>query len=318
MPAMSPPLIVEVHRGGLVESRHEVDVAVVGPDGHSSGWGVPNRGVLARSAMKPIQALALVESGAADAYALSDRQLALACASHSGEPAHIEVVDAWLAQLGLDVGSLECGGHFPNHDASAHVLIASGTGFDARHNTCSGNHCGFLTVAAHLGLEPSGYITPNHPVQRDHITPSIEDLCGVSLADATPSIDGCGIPVWEVPLDRFANGWAALSERPAGARLLAAMAAEPVMVGGTGNACTRVITATEGRVVVKFGAEGMYAAVIPETGMGIALKARDGARRAAEAAMLWLLADLGALEGIEPDPIRNFAGIEVGTVQVLV
>jgi len=317
MPAMSPPLIVEVHRGSHVESRHEVDVAVVGLDGHSSGWGVPNREVLTRSSMKPLQAVALVESGAAEACALNASQLALACASHSGEPAHIEVVDAWLAQLGLGVEALECGGNHPSHDASAADLIASGAGFDARHNNCSGKHCGFLTLARHLGLEPSGYITPDHPVQRDHITPTIEDLCGVSLADAAPAIDGCGIPLWGVPLDRFANGWAALSERSAGRLLLDAMVAEPFMVAGTGRPCTRVITATEGRVVMKSGAEGVYAAVIPETGMGIALKARDGAGRAAEAAMFWILTDLGALEGIEPDPIRNVAGIEVGSVQVL-
>jgi len=317
MPVMSPPLIVEVHRGGFVESRHEVDIAVMGADGHSSGWGVPARGVLTRSSMKPIQATALVESGAADAHALSPRQLALACASHSGEPAHIEVVDAWLAQLGLDVSALECGGHYPTHDASANALIASGEGFDARHNNCSGKHCGFLTLATHLGIDPAGYLSPAHPVQRDHVTPTIEELCGVSLADATPVIDGCGIPVWEVPLDRFASGWVALNDRPAGRRVLAAMAAEPAMVAGSGHICSRVIATSEGRVVMKPGAEGVYAAVIPETGIGIALKVRDGAGRAAEAAMLWVLDDLGAFKGLEPDPIRNVAGIEVGSVHVL-
>lgn len=316
MRAMSPPLIVEVNRGRYVESRHEVDVAVVGLDGHRSGWGLPDRGLLARSSMKPIQAIALVESGAADAYSLSSEQLALACASHAGEPAHIRVVDAWLAQLGLDVSSLECGGQLPSHDASAHALLASGDGFDARHNNCSGKHCGFLTLAAHLGLEPARYITPDHPVQRDHITPAIEELCGVSLSDATPVIDGCGIPLWELPLDKFAAGWAALDERPAGRRLLDAMAKEPVMVAGTGRSCTCIISEAEGRVVVKSGAEGVYAAVVREIGVGIALKVRDGAGRAAQAAMYWILHDLGALDEAEPDTIRNVAGLEVGSVRV--
>ncbi len=317
MRAMSPPLIVEVLRGSHIESRHEVDVAVVGRDGHRSGWGVPNRGVLARSSMKPIQASALVQSGAADAFSLSTEQLALACASHSGEPAHIEVVDAWLAQLGLDVSALECGGHYPMHGASADALIVSGAGFDARHNNCSGKHCGFLTLARHVGVSPSGYLAPNHPVQRDHVTPAIEALCGVSLAGADPAIDGCGIPLWEIPLDRLAAGWAGLSADATGVRLLEAMTAAPMLVAGSGRLCTRVIIETEGDVVVKSGAEGVYAGVVPGSGIGVAVKARDGAGRAAEAAVLWTLTDLGALEGIEPEPIRNVAGTEVGSVHVL-
>ena len=312
---MSPPLIVEVHRGHYVESRHEVDVAIVGEDGHRSGWGTPTRGVLARSAMKPIQAVAVVEAGAADT--LSTEQVALACSSHTGEPAHIAVIDTWLSQLGLDESALECGSHLPIDDEAADALLASGRGSDQRHNNCSGKHCGFLTLARHVGIELSGYIHPDHPVQRDHVTPVIEELCGFSVGATVPAIDGCGIPVWEIPLDRLASGWAVLADRPAGCRLLDAMVAEPAMVAGTGSMVTRVIGDADGRVVVKTGAEGVYAGVVPGAGIGLSLKARDGAGRAAEAAMLWVLANLGVLEGIEPDPIRNEAGTEVGTVRVV-
>ncbi len=313
---MSHPLVVEIRRGAVVESRHEVDVAVVGRDGHRSGRGNPSRGVLARSSMKPIQAVPLVETGAADAYSLTTEQLSLACASHNAEPVHVAELDDWLAAIGLDVDAFECGAHGPIHEDSDVALIRAGQEPDARHNNCSGKHCGFLTVCRHLGIDHRGYIAPEHPVQRDHITPAIEELCGVSFVGATPVIDGCGIPVWEMALDRLAGGWAALTDRPAGVQLLSAMAAAPVLMAGNGRMCTRVNTAAEGSVVVKGGAEGVFAAAVPGAGLGMALKARDGASRASEAALLWVLADLGFGVDVTLDPLRNVAGTEVGEIRV--
>jgi len=295
-------LIVDVVRGPVVESRHEVDMVVVDADGVRHVWGDGERGVLARSSLKPIQAVPLIETGAANVFALTDTQLALACASHNGESGHVAAVDAWLRQIGLSEVDLECGTQTDTPDA--------------RHNNCSGKHSGFLTVCRHLGIDHGGYIGPDHRLQRDLITPIVEELCGFSTADQTPAVDGCGIPVWDIPLSGLAAGWLALTERDSGRRLLSAMAAQPWFVAGTGRACTRVMEAGAGRVMVKTGAEGVFAGVAPDLGIGWAIKARDGGQRASEAALLWLVDELGLEVSIQPDPLTNWAGTEVGDLRV--
>ncbi len=315
---MDAPLVVEVRRGPHPESRHEVDVVVVDGDLQVQEFhGEPDRPVLPRSAAKPIQAIPLIESGAAAAFGSGDAELAVACSSHGGEPAHVAVVDAWLRRLGLGVDALECGASAPVHPPSERALVAAGRPPDARHNTCSGKHCAFLCVCRHLDLDPSGYIRAEHPLQRRHVTPALEQLCGVTLRGETPAVEGCGIPVWRIPLDRLAVGWASLRDRPAGARLLEAMAAEPHLVAGTGLHDTRLMTEAGGRLVVKTGAEGVYGAVTDE-GVAVALKVRDGATRAAEAAVTWMLERLGVIGPQQPVVLRNWAGTEVGTVRVVV
>jgi L-asparaginase II len=313
---MSPPLVVEVLRGSAVESVHEVDVSVVGRDGHRSGWGNPSRLVMARSALKPIQALPLITSGAADAFGLSDAHLALACASHGGEPVHVELVDDWLERIGCTSEDLECGPQLPSALAAGHELVRAGQTPDRRHNNCSGKHCGFLTVCRHVGLDPRGYIGVDHPLQRDLITPAIETMCGVSLDGQTPGIDGCGIPVWQFPLDRLAAGWAGMTERVEGQRLMAAMMANPFLVAGTDRCCTNVMEAAAGALVVKTGAEGVFCGAHPESGLAWAIKSRDGAQRAAEAALLWLIADLGFSINVEMPTLRNWSGQTVGSIRV--
>ena len=312
---MSPPLIVEITRGGSVESRHEVDVAIVGSDGHRSGFGKPKRPTLARSSMKPIQAFPLVATGAADAFGLADEHLALACASHNGEPRHVEVVGEWLGRLGYTVDTLECGAHRPGHQPSADTLVRGDIAPDRRHNNCSGKHSGFLTVCRHLGLEPAGYLSPDHPVQAHHVTKATEAACEIDLSGATPAVDGCGIPIWEMPLEHLALGWATLAHTDEGRRLYAAMQAEPFMVAGTERMCTRVMESTSG-IAVKTGAEGVFCGVHVESGLAWSLKARDGATRASEAALLWVMRDLGFAIDVEVEPIRNHAGVVVGGVRV--
>lgn len=312
---MSPPLIVEVTRGGVVESRHEVDVAIVGADGHRSGFGQPRRAAIARSSMKPIQAFPLIATGAADALDLNEEQVALACASHSGEPRHVEAVGAWLEHLGYGEATLECGPHLPLHETSAHALIRADIAPDRRHNNCSGKHSGFLSVSRHLGLDPTGYTDPTHPVQTHHVTKAIEAACDVDLRDATPAVDGCGAPIWEMPLENLAVGWATLTGTDEGRRLFAAMRAQPFMVAGTGRMCTRIMETTAG-IAVKTGAEGVFSGVHVESGLAWALKARDGATRAAEAAVVWVIRDLGFTVDIEDQVIRNHAGRELGVVRV--
>lgn len=314
---MSPPLIVEVTRGGVVESRHEVDVAIVGADGHRSGFGRPRRGTLARSSMKPIQAFPLVATGAADAFELGDEQLALSCASHNGEPRHVAVVGEWLGRLGYDADTLECGAHLPIHEAAAHAMVHDELAPDRRHNNCSGKHSGFLTVCRHLGIDPTGYLESDHPVQAHHVTKATEAACEIDLGGQTPVVDGCGIPVWEMPLENLAQGWATLATTDEGRRLYAAMQAEPFMVAGTGRMCTRIMEASSG-LAVKTGAEGVFSGVHVESGLAWSLKARDGATRASEAAVLWLMRDLGFSVEVDGEVLRNHAGREVGAVRVAV
>jgi len=317
---VSSPLIIEATRGDRIESRHEVDAVVVDSLGRLvESWGEPHRAVLPRSALKPIQALPLVDTGAADAFGLTDTELALACASHQGECRHEEAVTAWLSRLPGGTNSLACGAHPPLSEEAGQALAASGRPPTAVHNNCSGKHAGFLTVIAHLGFEVDGYLDPEHPLHVDHVTPAIERTCGVDLAAGRPGIDGCGIPVWSVALDRLANGWAALGESTAGSsahRLLSAMRAEPFMVAGTGRACTRLIGTATGGTVAKAGAEGVFCAVVPDEHIGLALKARDGGARAAEAATTWLLAHLGHLDAEPSQILVNRAGRPVGEVRV--
>ena len=272
-----------------------------------------------RSAIKPIQALPLVSTGAADAFGLTDVELALACSSHDGERGHVDGVSAWLARLGLNPDVLECGAQVPLSESAATALASGGGDPTAIHNNCSGKHVGFLTIMRHLGLPLDGYLEPSHPLQADHVTPSIERTCGVDLTAVQPGVDGCGIPAWAMPLNRLAAGWAALGSEPEGSsahRLLSAMRSEPFHVAGSGRTCTRLIATATGGTVVKTGAEGVFCAVLPADGLGLAIKVRDGARRAAEVAIEWLLARYGRLG--DPAPVRlvNLAGVVVGEVRV--
>jgi len=325
------PIVVEVTRGGMVESRHRAAVAVVDPDGKVvHGWGDIERPVYGRSAIKPLQALPLIETGAADRFRVSVAETALACASHSGEPRHVELVGAWLARIGCDVADLECGSHLPYHEASLEALLRSGRHPDATYNNCSGKHSGFLSTARHLGEPTKGYIRYEHPVQQ-RILGTLEQMCGLRLGDAPRGVDGCGIPVIGIPLGNFAMAMARLADpsdlppaRAAAAqRILAAMAAEPFLVAGTGRFCTKVMEVIGKKVVLKTGAEGVYAAALPTLGLGVAIKVDDGAGRAAEAAMGKVLRHLRLLTADEEraladaltPPIRNRVGLETGRVR---
>jgi L-asparaginase II len=324
-----PPVAVLVRRGARVESEHRVAYAVADSGGRLlGGAGDLDREIFPRSAIKPLQALALVESGAGDRFAVSERELALACASHSGEPEHVRLVQGWLARLGLDPSALECGVHPPLHGPSAQRLAAAGRPPERIHNNCSGKHAGMITVARHLGAPIAGYSRPDHPVQR-LIADILRDMTGLAALPA-PAIDGCGVPTWPVPLGRLATALArfahpvALPTRRAEAcaRLQAAIMARPPLVVGTDRACTEIMTLAP-QVLVKTGAEGVYAACLPERRLGLVLKVEDGAGRAAVVALLALLRALGALDAkaaaalagrMQPE-LRNHAGVVVGRVE---
>ena len=325
------PVLIEVSRGALVESVHRGAAAIVDHGGGLvAAWGDIERSVFARSAIKPLQALPLIESGAADAFAVSDDEIALACASHGGEPMHVDRVRGWLARLGLGESDLECGTHTPTHGRTADAMIRADHEAGAAHNNCSGKHAGMLATALHLRQPTAGYIRAEHAVQRG-VRETLSTLCESDLSDAPGGTDGCGIPVIGMSLRATALGMARLAN-PAGlpplraeaaARVVHAMRRYPELVAGTDRFCTVMMRHTE--AAVKTGAEGVYTAALPSRGWGIALKIDDGATRAAEVAMAALLEFAGivnkpydaALAARMEAPITNVANRVVGIVRAV-
>ncbi len=321
------PILVELTRGERVESVHRGAIAIVDAKGQlRAHWGDISVPVYPRSAFKALQALALVETGAADAFAVSDVELALACASHSGEAMHTGSVNAWLQRIDCSDADLACGPHLPFHEPSAHAMLRAGQSPCRVHNNCSGKHSGFLTLARHLRVSIENYEQPHHPVQV-LVRETIAGLCDLSSGSMPLGIDGCAAPNYAIPLQNLAQAMArlgdtdALEPARAGAarRLVTAWKRNPLLVSGTGRACADLIEATSGQTVVKTGAEGVFTAVLPELGLGVALKIDDGATRAAETAMARVLVLLGAADENAPGisrhlspSLRNWRGDIVG------
>ena len=298
------PVLVEVCRGDRIESRHRGACAVVAAGGALlRAWGDVERPVYPRSAIKPVQALSLLETGAADRFSLDDEEIALACASHNGEEYHRRRVLDWLARIGLSERDLECGPHDSINPEVTRERHRRHVTAGAAMNNCSGKHAGFLTTALHMGEPVAGYIRPDHPVQK-RVTGTIEAMAGVSLSSPSRrGIDGCGIPTFAMPLVALARALARMladdlpeRRRLAAARILGAMARHPHCVAGTDRFDTRVIRQSGGRIITKTGAEGVYIAMIPAAGLAVALKIDDGARRASETAMITVLDGLGLLD----------------------
>jgi L-asparaginase II len=334
------PVLVNALRGGIVESMHRGAIAIVDADGRlHTATGDIERPVFPRSAVKVLQALPLVQSGAAERFGLVDEELALACASHGGEPRHADTAARMLAKAGVDAHALECGTHWPYHDGSVKALAAAGAGPSALHNNCSGKHAGFVCLgclmAADRGADTraflSGYVQPDHPVMRE-VTASLESTTGYRLADAARGVDGCSIPTYAVPLRHLAHAFAKLAtgvglsagQAAAAQRLRRAVAAAPFMVAGSGRFDTRVMQALGERVFCKVGAEGVHCAALPELGLGVAIKMDDGNNaRAVEVVMAAVIRRLLPLEGdaaallqsLADVPLRNWNGIEVGRLQ---
>ncbi len=328
---MANPVLVEVLRGALAESAHRGAVAVHDSDGKAV-WeiGDTDRPIFPRSAVKAIQALPLVETGAADAYGFGERELALACASHSGEPEHVELARSMLAKAGLDETALECGAHWPSsHDATI-ALARAGGNPNALHNNCSGKHSGFLCTCRHAGIGHRGYVGAGHKSQ-EMVREALEAVTGAAHREENRGIDGCSIPTYAVPLKSLARGFARMAtgigfapERACAARrLLAACMAEPFLMAGTGRADVSLMQAAPGRIFVKIGAEGVYCAALPELGLGIALKCDDGEGRAAEVMIASVLAKLlgmdealaARLAELANPVLRNRVGIAVGMLR---
>jgi L-asparaginase II len=327
----SPPVLVDIVRGELVESCHCGDIVVADAAGKIvRSLGNVDRLVYPRSALKPIQALPLVETGAADGHGLGDDELALACASHHGEPVHVEKVSAWLAKIGLSEADLECGVHPPRHEPSYAAMLRAGAKPSQLHNNCSGKHAGFLATARWRREPTHGYVEAGHPVQQ-RVARTVGEMAGLDLSRAPRGRDGCGIPVIALPLQALASAMARLADprhlgeqrRTAVKRLLDAMAAAPLLVDGTGGMTASVMTVAGATVRLKPGAEGVFCAALPALGLGIALKIADGAARGAELAMASVLDRLGcftaeqraALEQFLAPPVKTIAGKIAGRLR---
>lgn len=322
------PELIEVTRGRLVESRHRGAVAVVDGRGRLLlRLGDVDAAVYPRSAVKVMQAIPLLTSGAADAFGFGDKELALACSSHNGEPMHTELAAKMLLSIGLSSTALECGAHRPYLDRAASELLLSGVEPSALHNNCSGKHCGMLAVARHLQEPTAGYVRSYHRVQQ-RIARIMAELTGAPVAEDVCGTDGCSVPTWAMPLEalalafaRLASGQGASAEHlSAGKRLMAACIAVPTLVAGGKRFCTDVMRALGTTVFVKTGAEGVFAAAVPELGIGIALKIDDGAARASEAATANVLAALlphkaEVLSLWARRNVRNVVGADVGEIR---
>lgn len=322
--SLDNPVLVEVTRGTLVESVHRGAVAVANRQGEIvASLGDVDGQVYPRSALKPVQALPLVESGACDAYGLGSEEIALACASHSGEPMHTGRVEKWLARIECTEKDLACGPHASRYEPVREAMIREGRAPTRVHNNCSGKHTGFLSVARHWQIATDGYERVDHPVQRA-VALALNELAGLD-GELLWGVDGCAAPNFAAPLAGLARAMARMAgpealgtERAAASRrIVAAMTAHPELVAGTGRVCTVLMRAGDGRVAVKTGAEGVYVAMLPGPGLGIALKIDDGGGRGAETAIAALLEKMGVVAGaavrdIARAPILNTRGARVG------
>lgn len=314
---------VERRRGGIVESFHDVHVAVVDAAGRlEARAGDPDLTTFWRSAAKPFQALPIVQDGAADAFDLSPADLALACASHSSEPAQVEAVRRLLAKIGCTEADLLCGPHTPLSEAVAQDYRARGVTLTAVHSNCSGKHAGMLALARHHGWPTAGYVAADHPVQR-RCRDEVARWSGVPAAQLGTGVDGCGVLCFALPLRRMAQAYARLGSGeegggPDGAagRIVHAMLAHPELIAGAGRPCTEVMRAFPGQVIAKVGAEGVYSALLVQRQVGVALKVADGHTQAAVLALHAVLGELGLGAGAAPRAIRNSRGLEVGDMRV--
>jgi L-asparaginase II len=326
------PLIIEVTRGGMVESRHLGSAVVVDARGNvRHAWGDVDRLIYPRSAIKPLQTIVLVESGAAAACGATPEELAFASASHNGEHHHIDGVTAWLSRMGLSPNDLECAPHWPHEDQTLQERLAEQPVLDNASNNCSGKHAGFLATAQHLGEDLRGYNDPEHPVQR-RLKALLSELGEVSLDGVPTGIDGCGIPVMGMPLSSMALALAKMADpseltpirRTACEKISAAIMAHPYNVAGQNRFNTIAMQSAPGRFVVKTGAEAVHAGIIPELGLGFAIKIDDGTKRACDVLTANLMDFLGVLDdnakvGLKKFlvmPLQNAAGLHVGDVRM--
>lgn len=324
---------VSVRRGARVESVHPVAACVADADGEIVlKVGTVETPVFLRSSAKPFIAAAAVRAGVLEEFGFGERELAVMCASHNGEPGHTELVVTMLERIGATVDDLGCGAHAPSYEPAAAALAARGERPSQLHNNCSGKHTGILALAKKLGAPFEGYLEASHPAQRA-ILAMCERVSDDTFDGDKLAVDGCGIPVYATTLRKAAVSFARLAtlsgvdddDATALAQVASAMANEPWYVAGTARFDTDLMRATDGRIVGKAGAEGVHCDALLDAGLGLALKVVDGSRRAAAPATIALLDALrvlepGVRETLRPHaviPVRSVAGRTVGEVAAL-
>ena len=323
---MGNPILVELTRGARRESMHAGAIAVAAANGTMIGaLGGVEQPTFPRSAIKPLQALPLLQTGAAARYAFGARELALACGSHAGTPEHTAAVAKMLTMVGLDARALGCGTQEPLDAAAARDLVRNGRSPTPLNHNCSGKHAGMLTTALHMSEPIDSYWLPDHPVQL-RILATLQDMTGQRLGAEVCGIDGCSVPNWAVPLSslasafaRFVSGEGVSRERAEACRRLAQSCwAEPRLVAGPGRLDTLAMASLPGKVLIKSGAEGVHCGGFPELGLGFALKIDDGSKRAADLVAANLVSQLypEAARVLPPQSsLKNFRGLTVGEIR---
>jgi L-asparaginase II len=322
---LNAPLSVFVTRGPLNESEHLVDAVIMNADKKIlESYGDITSPVYPRSAIKMLQAMLVIESGAYESQKLDARHLALASSSHYADPVHTELVHEWLAKYNLTEDNLRCGVQSPTRDTVRDALLLAHLKPNRGHNNCSGKHSGLLSVCVQKNYETKNYDDYNHPVQKDliHLLSTVYEH---DIAKAPYGVDGCGIPTIAVPLFNLAVGHVNLFKRTSGKLILDAVSKYPDLISGQNNFPTEITRATNGRVFAKVGAEGVYCALSPQDNIYIALKVRDGGSRASQLATAALLKKFGCihneteeklLEKFLNPKIKNWEGLVVGEIKV--
>jgi L-asparaginase II len=329
---VADPILIELTRGDQVESVHRVHCVVVDAQGKVQfAAGDAERLTFFRSSAKPLQALAMAESGAPERFGFTDRELAVMCASHHGAPMHVEAVTSILNKIGLQEQDLECGIHYPADGASAQALVRAGEPARKIHHNCSGKHASMLALCRQMGWPTRGYISPAHPAQQC-IRQVVAEMTATPLPEVYAATDGCNAPVFAVPLQNMAHAFARLADpstlsarrAAAACRLCHAMRMFPEMVAGTGDLTTNLMRVAGEHVVCKGGAEGVFGVGALAQGRGIALKSEDGSPRGFPVLIPQLLFHLGViaeqhyvrLQELYSPLLHNTAGATIGTIRV--
>ena len=307
-------VVAKVFRGDLVDLTHIGHVAVVNDTGKLLyHYGNPERVTFARSSAKPIQAIPVLESGAADAFGLTEKEIALLCASHNGESFHVETVRSILQKAGLTDQYLQCGTHYPYADYAAEALRSSGLKPETVHCNCSGKHSGMLITAKYLNEDLDTYYKPEHPVQQ-RIMKTIAEICAYEEDEIITATDGCGVPVHAMPLYKFAEGFAKLSKPEVLGekrgqivrRITTAMTSYPEMVGGTDRFCTDLMKLCGDRLFAKSGAAAYYAIGLKDKGIGMSFKVEDAAKGIVFAMVLETLRQLDVITPAEFTQLEKY------------
>lgn len=328
---LNSELLVHVTRGRLTECFHRGHIAVSNASGEML-YELGNRQhvTYARSTAKLLQVVPLVETGAADHYGFTPAEIAVMCASHNGEREHVQAVQSILTKLGLDESALLCGAHQPYDRQTREQLAANNEKPSSLHNNCSGKHAGMLALAKYLNMPLTAYIERDHPIQK-HITETIAELAQIKVDDLVIGIDGCGVPVFGLTIEQLALAYSRyghgeyVSDNRAAAcrRIVAALREQPFYLAGSERFDTRLIEVTNGRIIGKMGAEGVYAITVPASSLGIAVKVEDGAARALYPTVVETLkqllllneSELAQLSEFHTPAILNRSGKHVGTIE---